>query len=444
MKSHQPPRMMTIRRWLALALLALLLVPILTSIVIGLIVFSPGEGPRDIDREIATRLTRDAERWTDPAWQESLRAAYGDDADVVLMVGEEEIFATGDPMQDRNTRLVREVTVPDTDPAQVAWVYTDPMEGPPRELRQWFVPVLLIGALGLTFAAIAWFLRRSVVQPLEAASDAARQVARGELDIALPASRVREVDQLARAFRTMSASLRASLEHRAAMEQERKLFISAIAHDLRTPLFSLRGSLQGLQQGVARTPEQQRRYLDIALGKADQLERLIADLFTFTRMEYLGDKPEKAPLDLAPFLEDVADGIRPDAEAKEIALSLDGPDNAPVIQGDSHLLGRALGNILDNAIRHTPEKGAIRLTWSETESSVTITIEDTGPGFAPDDIPHLFKPLFRGDASRNRATGGAGLGLTIAHRIITAHDGTLTASNADSGGAMLTVTLPKR
>src|SRR5690606_32035918 len=310
------------------------------SIVIGLIVFSPGEGPRDIDREIATRLTRDAERWTDPAWQESLRAAYGDDADVVLMVGEEEIFATGDPMQDRNTRLVREVTVPDTDPAQVAWVYTDPMEGPPRELRQWFVPVLLIGALGLTFAAIAWFLRRSVVQPLEAASDAARQVARGELDIALPASRVREVDQLARAFRTMSASLRASLEHRAAMEQERKLFISAIAHDLRTPLFSLRGSLQGLQQGVARTPEQQRRYLDIALGKADQLERLIADLFTFTRMEYLGDKPEKAPLDLAPFLEDVADGIRPDAGAKEIALSLDGPDNAPVIQADSHLLGR--------------------------------------------------------------------------------------------------------
>jgi signal transduction histidine kinase len=443
MTSHRPPRMMTVRRWLALALLALFLVPVMTAMVIGIIVLAPTDGPRDLDSEISTRLTRDAGRWTDPAWQESLRASYGEDTAIILMMDGNEVFRTGDPMGGQGRRLVREITVPGMDPAQAAWVYSDPVEGPPRELRQWFVPVLLIGALILTFAAIAWFLRRSIVQPLEAASDAARQVARGELDIALPASRVREVDELARAFRTMSASLRASLEHRAAMEQQRKLFISAIAHDLRTPLFSLRGSLQGLQQGVARTPEQQQRYLDIALGKADQLERLIADLFTFTRMEYLGDRPEKAPLDLPPFLREVVGSARPDADAKNITLSVDGSGTDPVILADAHLLGRALGNILDNAIRHTPENAAIRLTWSEAESAVTITVEDTGPGFAPEDIPHLFEPLFRGDTSRNRATGGAGLGLTIAHRIITAHGGTLAASNADSGGAMLTITLPK-
>jgi signal transduction histidine kinase len=436
------PRTLSIRAWLGLALASLFLVPFMTMAIIGFIVFAPTEGPRDIDREIGTYVTGNANRWQDASWQDELRARYGDDTDIVLMVDGQEVFRTADPLVDDTTNTVHKVAVRDTDPVQTAYIYTDQQFGPPQELRQWFVPVAVFSALLLTLAGIAWFLRRSIVQPLESTSDAARRVARGELDIALPSSRVREVAELNQAFESMSDDLRASLEHRAAMEQERRLFISAIAHDLRTPLFSLRGSLQGLEQGIAASPAQREGYIRIALRKADQLERLIADLFTFTRMEYMEDKPVTEPLNLGPFLQALVESTRPRANEKGIALTLDGSGASPTVNADPHMLTRALENLLDNALRHTPQGGTIRVAWREAPETTEVSVTDSGPGFADQDLPHLFEPLYRGDTSRSRETGGAGLGLTIAQRIITAHGGTLTATNAPSGGAHLTIILP--
>ncbi len=311
------------------------------------------------------------------------------------------------------------------------------------ELRQWFVPVALIAALVLALAAIAWFLRRAIIQPLESTSEAARRVARGELHVALPSSQVREVAELNRAFESMSDDLQASLERRTAMEKERRLFITAIAHDLRTPLFSLRGSLEGIRTGIAASPEQQARYLRIASEKADQLERLIADLFTYTRIEYMGETPTTTELDLAGLLREIVEGAGPRAQEQQVTLSLDGPGEPLVVNADGHLLTRAVENIIDNALRHTPEGGTIRIALATEDTGPTITITDSGPGFEEQDIPLLFEPLYRAESSRNRTTGGAGLGLTIAHRIITAHGGTLTARNAPSGGAQLTINLPR-
>jgi signal transduction histidine kinase len=156
----------------------------------------------------------------------------------------------------------------------------------------------------------------------------------------------------------------------------------------------------------------------------------------------MGDEPTTEPLDLVPFLQGLVESARPRADEKGIALTLDGVGSSPTVHADPHMLTRAIENLLDNAIRHTPRGEDIRIALRTTPEGAEISVTDSGSGFADQDLPHLFEPLYRGDTSRSRETGGAGLGLTIAHRIVTAHGGTLSATNAPSGGARLTITLP--
>jgi signal transduction histidine kinase len=257
----------------------------------------------------------------------------------------------------------------------------------------------------------------------------------------VPDSRVREVAEVGAAFGTMGAALRDSLRRQAAIEQERRLFIGAVVHDLRTPLFSLRGYLEGLSAGVADTPEKRARYVAVAEEKAAALERLVADLFDYTRLEYLEQAPRTQPLDLVALLRRAVEGMRPRAEARGLALRLCAAMPCP-IDADSHLLTRAIENLLDNAVRYTPSGGSVRVSCAEGAEGVAFSVADTGPGIPIADLPHLFTPLYRGESSRNRRTGGAGLGLTIARRIIRAHGGDLRACNGDEGGAIFTASLP--
>ncbi|MGI8976404.1 MAG: sensor histidine kinase [Thermomicrobiales bacterium] len=446
MTTQRHIRTMPIRRWLALALASMVVVPALTMVVVGFIIFRGTQGPSSSIDETAAILREDVARWNDPTWQK----AIGDDltslgVDVVLVEDNQEVYrTTADPLAgtDQTSRMVRQLVLSDAEPRRTTIIYSDQEPGPPEELRVWFVPVALLSALCLTLIGTAWFLRRAVVAPLTATSHAAQRVAHGDLDIRLPGSRVREVAELNGAFAAMSNALRASLHQQTAMEEERKLFISAIVHDLRTPLFSLRGSLEGLKQGVADTPERRDRYIAVALDKSVALERLISDLFTFTRLEYLDQTPNRAPLDLATLLADQVNGLRPQAETKRVEVTLAGLPTPCLINGDGHLLTRAIDNLLDNALRHTPAGGTIRIEWKQSSAGAAFSVTDPGPGIANEDLPKLFLPLYRGETSRNRKTGGAGLGLTIARRILVAHGGELTASNGASGGAAFTGFIP--
>lgn len=300
------------------------------------------------------------------------------------------------------------------------------------------VVLIPLVTLILVMATAVWLTGCTVLHPLALMRTAARQIAGGDLDITLPSPQLYEVAEVASAFDAMSAALRSSIEQQAGAEQQRRLLINAIAHDLRSPIYSLRGHLQGLERGVADTPDAVLRYIQICQQQADALERLVADLFAYTRMEYLEELAVREPVDLGDLLRQSVEYMRPQADAKGIALDVfPAPDACP-LEGDAHLLARAIANLLDNALRHTPSGGHIRVRWERTARGCSFAVEDTGPGFHPEDLPHVFEPLYRGDPSRNRATGGAGLGLAIARRIIRAHAGNLTAANASTGGAILT------
>jgi len=317
--------------------------------------------------------------------------------------------------------------------------FTRPAAGSPSPFL-W--PLAAAGAILAVVVVALLLFSRSVLKPLAAMNRAVEGIAGGELDVHLPRSAAREVAEVSRALEAMSAALRDALTRQTQLEEDRKLFIGAIAHDLRTPLFMLRGYLQGLESGVAATAEKRAHYIRACRAKADALERLISDLFAYTRLEFLEQEPERVQMELGALLEGAVEGVQPLAASKGISLAVDPPGEPCLVIGDAHMLARVVENLLDNALRHTPEGERIDVRWRRQGERFIVTVADSGPGIAAQDLPHLFTALYRGETSRNRRTGGAGLGLTIAQRIMQAHGGDLTAANNSNGGAMFTATLP--
>jgi signal transduction histidine kinase len=294
----------------------------------------------------------------------------------------------------------------------------------------------------LITACVIFFIWRqmgkTVVRPLEAMSAAARRIAGGDLDFELPKSAVLEVAEVRAALQALGDGLKESVMRQSELEHERRFYIGAIAHDLRTPLFALRGFLMRLERGLAGSPEKAARYLTICSQKAEHLERLVSDLFSYVKSDVMEQKIDKAYLDFGQLIHRITDAYRPLAHSKEAVITENGPDAACIIEADIHQLERAVGNLLDNALRYTPPEGEIEISWNRESDRMIFTVADTGPGIPNKDLPHIFDPFYRVEASRNLDTGGTGLGLTIAKRIVQAHGGDITARNRASGGAEFT------
>lgn len=302
-------------------------------------------------------------------------------------------------------------------------------------------PMTLILLLCLLAAGLLGHL---IISPLLALGQAAQQLARGETEIALPQSPIREVQGLIDSFGLMTAELRQAGLQQAAVEQERRFFISAISHDLRTPLFSLRAHLEGIQAGVAGTPEKLQQYVGNALRRVENLERLIADLLAYAKLEYLDQHALPEQLELGGYVSAVAQGAIAQAAAKGVTVSLEPPAAPCLVQADPNLLWRVFDNLLDNAVRHTPPGGHIAVRFALRPGEVQVSVEDSGPGIPEADVARLFTPLFQGEASRSKQSGGvAGLGLAIAQRVAAAHAGSITAANRSEGGARFLVMLPR-
>jgi signal transduction histidine kinase len=478
-RSRRRERTLPLRLWLILAVAAITGAGFLAQFGLTLPV-SLWEQQAEEARlaDVRQILGTDAARWRDPAWRrhaDASLAALGVEVAlfparpgapaqagqaIYLTAGARRFLDTGGQDASGAADQAPALT-PAGPPAQVTFrrlVIASPRRGahrPPEGVALlWDTPstpgallglvwaAVELGTFALTLAVVVWLIGQPVLRPLAAMGRAAEDVAGGELDVRLAASPVREIAEVSAALEGMSGALREALVGRAALEEERRLFVGAVAHDLRTPLFMLRGYLKGLETGVATTPEKTAHYLGACRVQADALERLVADLFAYARLEYLGQEPERAPLELGDLLRESVEGARARAAARGIALGLEAPAEPCPLLGDGHLLARAVANLLDNALRHTPAGGEIRVRWAREGDTLRFAVADTGPGIAAHDLPHLFTPLYRGEASRNRRTGGAGLGLSIARRIVRAHGGDLTAANGATGGAVLAGTLP--
>lgn len=302
--------------------------------------------------------------------------------------------------------------------------------------------VAAFAGLLFAFLTVGFLMRRFMLKPLEGLGRSARHIAEGDWDVRLPQSTIREINEVRDGFEFMVNGLRASQMEQVKLEQERRFIIAAVAHDLRTPLFALRGYLDGLEQGIARTPDQIEKYVKVCKEKSEQLDRLVEDLFTYSQMEYQETQLSVNTIDFGDVVQRSIESFERQAHHKHISILVRSEPDDYTILADKHLLERAISNLLDNAVRHTPDHGRIQIHYCREKDRVVFTIHDSGQGFAEEELEHVFEPLYRGEQSRNRATGGAGLGLSIARRIIRRHGGELTAHNDPAQGAVLTGWLP--
>jgi signal transduction histidine kinase len=289
---------------------------------------------------------------------------------------------------------------------------------------------LLAGAMLLIWAASRW-----LVAPLRRLNSQVDAIAGGDPCETRAISPIREVENVATAVAGMAARLAQTAEHDARLEAERRLLVSSIAHDLRTPLFSLRGYLDAIATGIGDPRER----LDRARAKAQQIDRLVTGLFDYARAD-IDERPRLQTTDLAETVIDATAAFELAAGERGVKLQVTA-HTRPSVSIDRDGFERALGNVIDNALRYTPRGGTVDVACGEDAGHAFVRVIDDGPGIAPDLLPQLFELTARAASSR---FDGAGLGLTIAARLLRNQGGTIGAANAPPRGAILTIRLPRQ
>ncbi|GAA3894988.1 HAMP domain-containing sensor histidine kinase [Streptomyces lacrimifluminis] len=294
-------------------------------------------------------------------------------------------------------------------------------------------PTMAVAAgVALAVIAGALLLSRAVLRPVRAMTVAAKGLGEGDLGRRVPVSGRDEIAQLGGAFNRMADSIQAG-------EERQRRLTGDIAHELRTPLANLRGYLEALRDGVVEpTPE----LLDSLHREALLQQRIVDDLQDLALAEAGALTYHPADVDLRDVLEAGRRAHHAQAEAAGVALRVEAP--APVhVTADADRLRQVVGNLVGNALRATPAGGSVTLTVVPRGELAVVEVRDTGKGIAAADLPHLFDRFWRADASRGRATGGSGLGLSIARQIVTDHRGTIDVRSAVGVGTTFTIVLPR-
>lgn len=299
---------------------------------------------------------------------------------------------------------------------------------------RWVFTVLFFAVLAPLIIGLSLFVSRRLTRPLRTVADAARRLARGDFTVRTqprPESWDRTSLALAEDFNFMAASLER-------LNDERQGMIADIAHELRTPLTAIQLQLEAVQDGIdPLTPA----VIDRLSDETRLLSRLIADLRTLSLAEAGQLSLDLVELDLHAFLEGMRSSFEARAQTKGIALRLEGAMGVTV-QADAERLRQIVGNLLSNALRHTPPGGEVTLGIKKAGAGATISVEDTGPGLTEEALEHAFNRFYRSDKGRVRAEGGSGLGLAIVKALTEMHGGRVGAENQAEGGALFRISLP--
>lgn len=303
-----------------------------------------------------------------------------------------------------------------------------------RSLGRYLETLLVLIPLGIGLAAAGGLaIARTALRPVDAMSQTARRITGEDL-----VERVTlrgtgdELDRLADTFNAMLARLQS------AFVQMRR-FTADAAHELRTPLTALRGGIEVALRSP-RSEDEYRRVLRSSLEEVERLVRLAEDLLLLSRFS-AGAGAARARVDLEPLLLDALDVATRLAHDRELALKL-GAVTPAVVLGDAGALRRAVLNLVENAVKYTPDGGTIELALTHDGGHASIVVRDTGVGIDPAEAEQIFQPFVRLDAARARETGGTGLGLSIARSIATAHGGALTVESTPGAGSAFTLRLP--
>jgi signal transduction histidine kinase len=304
--------------------------------------------------------------------------------------------------------------------------------------QTFFRPIWVSGLLALLVSVLLAFgFAGWVARPLQQAARSARAITQGDYEQRVPETGPDEVQTVARSFNSMATQVKAS-------NQAQHDFVSNVSHDLKTPLTSIRGWSQSLLDGTAVTETEQQQAAGIIYNEAERMQRMVNQLLDLAKIESGQLKLERAPVDLHQLLTDVHNNLMLRAQDQQIHLTHDLQAVPPII-GDYDRLMQTFTNLLDNALIHTPAGGRVHVTLKmHGEKAVEVTVQDTGSGIAPEDIPRIFERFYQVEKSRTRENGrrGSGLGLAIVRELVEAHHGSIRAYSQVGEGSAFVVRLP--
>jgi signal transduction histidine kinase len=289
------------------------------------------------------------------------------------------------------------------------------------------------GLLAIAIALLLTFvLSRRMSSPIHALATAARRLGRGDLSQRVQLQGKGEVQELAQAFNSMASDLERA-------EQLRQNLVADVAHELRTPLSNIRGYLEAARDGVVKPDAAIIRSLN---EEAMLLSRLVDDLQELSLAEAGELKLVCQAEDITELTKQAVDAVQAEAETKGVSVSIDLPNSLPPVNVDSQRISQVLRNLVENAVAHTDEGGGVTVAATQQGDWVEVSVSDTGEGIPDEDLPNIFERFYRADKSRARATGGSGLGLTIAKRLVEAHGGKIEAQSELGKGSRFSFTVP--
>ena len=308
-------------------------------------------------------------------------------------------------------------------------------------LEQHLAVVILYVLVGIVIFSVTFMiLEEPGIRYLGRISDAVQSISQGNLNTEVDVTGDDEFSAMAANLNQMSSDIRKLMDKEREAERTKNELITNVAHDLRTPLTSIIGYLELLAGNTQIPQEMQHKYIEIAYSKSRRLEKLIEDLFGFTKLNYGKIAMHIGQIDIVKLLEQLLEEAYPNFEEKNLSYDLQSNVPAKIISADGNLLARLFDNLIGNAIKYGADGKRVLVKIHGEEDTVTVSVTNFGRVIPADELPLLFNKFYRVEQSRSATTGGTGLGLAIAKEIVDMHGGTIRVAS-DLNGTVFTVKL---
>lgn len=305
--------------------------------------------------------------------------------------------------------------------------------------------LIMILILVVTAFGLCTWTYRGVITPLSQLKEATRNIKEGNLDFTVEKSGVQEISALCEDFEEMRQRLKQTSEEKLAFDKENKELISNISHDLKTPITSIKGYVEGIMDGVADTPEKMNRYIRTIYTKANEMDRLINELTFYSKIDTNRIPYTFNKINVKDYFEDCVDDLTAELESSGVSLTyFNYLEEDAVVIADAEQLKRVINNIISNSLKYMDKpKGVINIRLRDVGDFIQIEIEDNGKGISQKDLANIFDRFYRTDASRNSSKGGSGIGLSIVKKIMEDHGGQVWATSKEGTGTTMYLALRK-
>lgn len=293
--------------------------------------------------------------------------------------------------------------------------------------------------LVITAVTMVLWIYRAIIGPIQKLEKAAENIKDGNLDFEIEASSQDEIGELCQTFEQMRVQLKTSSEEQIRNERENRELISNISHDLKTPITAIKGYVEGIMDGVADTPEKMDKYVRTIYNKTNEMDLLINELTIYSKIDTNRIPYNFSKINVADYFNDCIEEIGLDLDSKGIGLSyINYAQDDVVVIMDPEQIRRVIHNIINNSVKYLDkERGFINIRVRDVGDFIQFEFEDNGRGISSKDLPYIFERFYRADASRNSATGGSGIGLSIVKKIIEDHGGKIWATSKEANGTTM-------